>query len=168
MNNLSVMLPNSWVWIFKTRILRPRRAKNYQKSKWVSYLAQSCSCIQLSSRNIKINKNLSSKHPKLEKVTLKGWSSYLHPFFPPGGKTKADKLQWWKSSVFLVSWEKKDVVTKSTQAEPKASLLSFLGRSGLCTGQLFAINRSWLISRCCSGFSPPQLLIIHLFECYRV
>lgn len=127
MNNLSVMLPNSWVWIFKTRILWPRRAKNYQKSKWVSYLAQSCSCIQLSSRNIKINKNLSLKHPKLEKVTLKGWSSYLHPFFPPGGRTKADKLQWWKSSVFLVSWEKKGRRNQKHASRAKSIPVEFFG-----------------------------------------
>lgn len=108
-HNLSMTLSSSWVWIFKTGMLWVRKVKNYQSPKQVFYLVHSCSYKQLSPRNIKLYKNLSFKHHKLWRRSL--WKDEiafctLLGFFVPGGRARADKLQWWKSPAFLASWEK--------------------------------------------------------------
>lgn len=84
---------------------------------------------------------------------------YTFFFFPPGERTTADKLQWWKSFVLVVSWEKK----KRPHSQNHTSRLKSTqtARNGgpfwifLHTGQVFVINRPWLVSKCCSFLNFP-------------
>lgn len=75
-HKLSMTSSSSWVWIFKTGILWVRKVKSYQSPNWAFCL------VELYPRNIETHKkSVLQASQTLEKVVLKGWNSFLHPFF---------------------------------------------------------------------------------------